>query len=107
MIVRDEQEIARNSIRIPHADVPIASHSGVGPNDGPAGPMAFLVGSCAYFSSNELRSRYSDADGYRRRLEESARAAVAAGALLEHDVDAVVAEARDALLANVGGSTQG
>jgi hypothetical protein len=92
-IVRDEHGIALGGIRLPQADVPIATNSAV--------PLAndifsILYGSCVPFPVEKVRALYGDRATYLARFEESARAAEKAGVLLPRDVDAAVQEASQA-----------
>jgi hypothetical protein len=92
-IVRDEHGIATGGIRLPQADVPIATNSAV-----PLGNDIFsvLYGSCEPFPVEKVQALYGDRATYLARFEEAARAAEKAGVLLPRDVDALVDEARSA-----------
>jgi len=90
-IVRDEHGIAVRGIRLPQAEVPIATDSAI--------PLAediysILYGSSVPFSAEKQRELYGDVDTYVARFEEAARAAEKAGVLLPRDVPALVEEAR-------------
>jgi hypothetical protein len=78
-VVRDEDGIACGGIRLPQVEVPVACHSSV---TGDADFQSRLMGSSLPFSVDKLRSRYGDRSSYLTRLDEAARAAVAAGVLL-------------------------
>jgi hypothetical protein len=89
-IVRDEHGIARGGIRLPQADVPIATNSAV--------PLAndiysILYGSSVPFPVEKVRALYGDRATYLARFEDAARAAEKAGVLLPRDVDAAIEEA--------------
>jgi hypothetical protein len=91
-VVRDEDGIARGGIRLPQAEVPLACNSSI-PRDEEA--HSLLVGSCRPFSPDDVRARYGDLSGYLARFEQAALDAVSAGVILERDVEALLAQARD------------
>ncbi|AHH19827.1 hypothetical protein NONO_c50430 [Nocardia nova SH22a] len=91
-IVRDQIGIAEGGIRLPQVRVPLARHDAI-----PLGDdwLSFVAGSSHPLSAAGILAMYGDEQTYMARFEEAAREAVAAGVLLERDVPALVAEARD------------
>jgi hypothetical protein len=89
-IVRDEHGIAVGGIRLPAAEVPVATSSAV-----PLGPGIYpiLQGSSFPFDAAKVRSLYADEAAYVAKVEEAARAAEKAGVVLPRDVEPIVAEA--------------
>jgi hypothetical protein len=89
-VVRDEHGIAVGGIRLPLAEVPVATNSAI-----PLGPGIYplLQGSSAPFSREKLLALYGDEAGYAARVEEAARACEKAGVVLPRDVEPMVAEA--------------
>jgi len=89
-VVRDEHGIAGGGIRLPAAEVPVATNSMV-----PLGEGIFplLQGSSVPFPATKVRSLYADEATYAARVEEAARAAEKAGVLLPRDVEPTIAEA--------------
>ena len=86
VIRRDHLRIAVGGVRLPDVDVPRACHRGVAV-DG----TLVLTGSTTEFSDEMLRALYPSLDVYRDRYAQAAAAAVAAGVLLPHDADRMVA----------------
>jgi hypothetical protein len=99
-VVRDEHGIAVGGIRLPAADVPVATNSAV-----PLGPGIYpiLQGSSFPFDVSKVRDLYADEADYAGRVEESARAAEKAGVVLPRDVEPTIAEAVAAYREIVGG----
>jgi hypothetical protein len=93
-IERDADRIAREGVRLPQVDVPLAHNSALRRTPD---VFARLVGTYEAFSAKEVLRRYGTREGYLARYEEAARAAVAAGVVLPRDVDLMLAEAADAL----------
>ena len=60
----------------------------------PGNPLGFLAGSCVPFSSEKVRSLYSDVDRYLNRFEQATRAAEQAGVLLARDAEPLLREAK-------------
>ncbi|AHH19829.1 hypothetical protein NONO_c50450 [Nocardia nova SH22a] len=89
---RDRLGIAQGGIRLPQVRVPLARHDAV-----PLGAdlVTWLCGSSTPFTPLAISLMYGDEQAYLARFEEAARDACAAGVLLERDVPALVAEARD------------
>jgi hypothetical protein len=88
--VRDEDGICRGGIRLPEVEVPVACNSSI--------PVASdfqsrLMGSCRPFAARDLRARYGDKSGYLKRFQQAADAAVAAGAILPSDGEALARRA--------------
>ena len=90
-VVRDQHGIAVGGIRLPQADVPIATNSAI-----PLAPDIYsvLYGSSAPFATQKLVELYGNTANYVAQLEQAALAAEKSGLLLRRDVDAVVEEAR-------------
>jgi hypothetical protein len=92
-IERDADRIAKDGVRLPQVEVPLAHNSAV---QRTPDVFARLVGSYEAFPAEEVRRRYGTREGYLARYEKAARAAVAAGVVLPRDVEAMLAEATDA-----------
>ena len=93
---RDSDGIAREGIRLPHTEVPL---SGTSSSPGPStsgGPDFGPV--YVDFPADELWRRYGDRAHYLLQFEQAARDAVAAGVLLEREVENLVVEAAAAFL---------
>ena len=90
-IVRNEHGIAIGGIRLPQADVPLATNSAV-PNGRDI--YSILYGSSQPFSKEKVEALYGDKTTFLARFEEAARAAEKAGVVLPRDVDPLVEEAR-------------
>ena len=90
-VVRDEHGIAMGGIRLPQADVPVATNSAI-----PLAPDIYsvLYGSSVPFTPEKLAELYGDTATYVARLEQASLDAEKAGVLLPRDVDAIVEEAR-------------
>ena len=99
-VVRDADGIATGGIRLPQADVPIATNSAI---PRVADIFGMLGGSSEPFSPDALITRYGDRDTYLAKFEAAARAAGAAGVLLPRDVTALVAAAAESWDAAVSG----
>ena len=89
-VVRDAHGIAVGGIRLPQADVPLATNSAI-----PRAPdiFAYLRGSCEPFDADKLRALYGDKVAFLTEFESAAKRAVEAGVLLPRDAAALVAEA--------------
>jgi hypothetical protein len=97
-LVTDDAGIARGGIRTGWVDVPVAALSGLTP-PGATG-IGILLGSTREFDATELARRYpAGRDEYAAAFREATTHAVAAGFLLDHDVDEMVAVATAAYLA--------
>jgi hypothetical protein len=98
-VVRDEHGIAVGGIRLPAADVPVATNSAI-----PLGPGIYplLQGSSHAFDADVVRSLYADEATYVAKVTESARAAEKAGVVLPRDVEPLIAEALAEYRAIVG-----
>ena len=91
-LVTDDAGIARGGIRTGWVDVPVAALSGLTP-PGATG-IGILLGSTRVFDAAELARRYPAGPGeYAAAFREATTHAVAAGFLLDHDVDEMVAVA--------------
>jgi len=88
--VRDENGIAKGGIRLPQAEVPLATNSAIPLADD---IFAYLRGSCHPFAAGRLRAIYGDKAAFLAKFEAAAQRAVAAGVLLPRDVAPLVAEA--------------
>lgn len=87
----DELGIAKGGIRTPHVDVPIAVLTGLGQK---GNAFCSLFGGTVPLTSAALVARYGTHDAYVAKFTESARKAVAAGAILEDDVEHLIAAAK-------------
>jgi hypothetical protein len=89
-VVRDEHGIAVGGIRLPQAEVPVATNSAV-----PLGPGIYplLQGSSHPFPASKLVELYGDEATYASKVEEAARACEKAGVVLPRDVEPLIAEA--------------
>jgi len=89
-VVRDAHDIAVGGVRLPQADVPVATNTSV-----PLGEdfASALRGSNRPFGASRLTALYGDERAYLARFEEAAARAVAAGVMLARDVAPAVAEA--------------
>jgi hypothetical protein len=90
-IVRDEHGIAIGGIRLPQAEVPLATNSAV-----PLGRdiYSILYGSTQPFPPEKTRALYGDKTTFLARFEEATRAAEKAGVILPRDVEPLIDEAR-------------
>jgi len=90
-VARDSQGIAKGGVRLPLADVPVATNSAI-----PLEPTRGLLlrGSSHQFSANELAKLYRDEADYIARFEHAALSAVKAGVMLPRDVGPAVEDAR-------------
>ena len=91
-VVRDEHGIAKGGIRLPQADVPLATNSAI---PRAADIFSYLRGSSRPFDADKLRALYGDKVAFRTEFESAAKRAVEAGVLLPRDAAALVAEASD------------
>ena len=89
-VVRDVHGIAKGGIRLPQADVPLATNSAIPLADD---IFAYLRGSSHPFSAEKLRALYADKASFLAGFDAAARRAVADGVLLARDVPPLVAEA--------------
>ena len=89
-VVRDEHGIAVGGIRLPAADVPVATNGAI-----PLGPGIYplLQGSSHPFDADTLATLYSDEATYAAKVEQAARACEKAGVVLPRDVEPLIAEA--------------
>jgi hypothetical protein len=96
LMQRDRDGIARGGVRLPHAAVPL---SGTTSSPGPSTSTGADFGpSYVDFPADELWRRYGDRAHYLVQFEQAAQDAVAAGVLLERDVEPLLAEAAAAFL---------
>jgi hypothetical protein len=86
-IVRDEVGIALGGVRTPPVDVPTSVLTGEG---SPASVFCMLFGQTFPLPAEELAARYGTTADLVEQTRASARAAVAAGFLLDADADAMV-----------------
>jgi hypothetical protein len=89
-LLRDEHGIAKGGIRLPQADVPVATNSSIPITEDFPGS---LRGSNRPFAVEKLAALYGDEAQYLARFEEAAQRAVRAGVMLPRDVAAAVEEA--------------
>ena len=89
-VVRDEHGIAVGGIRLPAAEVPVATNSAI-----PLGPGIYplLQGSSYPFPAAKLAELYGDEATYAAKVEQAARACEKAGVVLPRDVEPLIAEA--------------
>jgi hypothetical protein len=100
-LVRDEHGIAKGGIRLPQAEVPVATNSSIPISQDYPGS---LRGSNRPFSAEKLAALYGGETKYLSRFEEAARRAVEAGVLLPRDVAPALAEAGQEYRANTENS---
>lgn len=81
---------ALGGIRTPHVDVPVAAVSGVGQS---GESFCGLFGTTATFTEAQLTSLYADKNDFVTKWDAAVDAAVAAGAVLADDADAIKASA--------------
>jgi hypothetical protein len=86
--VRDENGIAMGGIRLPQVAVPTARHTGVD-----ADGVLEMFGTSTPFSNEKLHQLYASPADWRRKFQQAADAAVAAGFLLRVDAEQIVKEA--------------
>ena len=84
----DANGVALGGIRTPYVDVPMAVLSGIG-QDG--GGFCGLFGTTTSFTADQLDALYPTADDFIAKWNEATDAAVASGAILEIDADAIKA----------------
>ena len=89
-VVRDEHGIARGGIRLPQAEVPVATNSSIPISQDFSGS---LRGSNHPFGPAKLDALYGSEASYLARFEQAAQRAVAAGVLLPRDVAPALEEA--------------
>ena len=89
-VVRDEHGIARGGIRLPQADVPVATNSAT-----PLTPdiSGFLAGSSQPFKREKLDSLYGEKANFIAQFTDAANDAVSRGVLMPREVPWLVAEA--------------
>jgi hypothetical protein len=89
--VRDTHGIARGGVRLPQADVPVATNSAI-----PIEPTRGLLlrGSNHPFDAETLKALYRDEVTYLAMFKQAAQRAVQAGVLLERDVAPALEEAK-------------
>ena len=97
-VVRDEHGIAVGGIRLPAAEVPVATNSAI-----PLGPGIYplLQGSSSPFPAEKIVELHGDEASYAAKVEEAARACEKAGVVLPRDVEPLIAEAVQEYRANV------
>ena len=88
--MRDQHGIAKGGIRLPQADVPVATNSSIPITNDFSGS---LRGSNHPFGAAKLDALYGGEANYLARFEEAAQRAVEAGVLLPRDVAPAVEEA--------------
>jgi hypothetical protein len=81
---------ALGGIRTPHVDVPVAALSGLGQS---GESFCGLFGTTASFTDEQLAALYADTADFQAKWDAAVDAAVAAGAVLPEDADAVKASA--------------
>jgi hypothetical protein len=89
-VVRDEHGIAKGGIRLPQADVPVATNSSIPVTNDFSGS---LRGSNHPFGAAKLDALYGSEAQYLARFEQAAQRAVSAGVLLARDVAPAIEEA--------------
>ncbi len=89
-IERDADRIAKDGVRLPQVDVPVAHNSAI---QRTPDVFARLVGTYEAFPAEEVRRRYGTRESYLALYEKAARAAVATGVVLPRDVEAMLVEA--------------
>jgi hypothetical protein len=81
---------ALGGIRTPHVDVPVAALSGLGQS---GESFCGLFGTTTSFTDDQLAALYTDKADFQAKWDAAVDAAVAAGAVLPEDADAVKASA--------------
>jgi len=89
-VVRDEHGIARGGIRLPQAEVPVATNSSIPISQDFSGS---LRGGNHPFGPAKLDALYGSEASYLSRFETAAQRAVSAGVLLPRDVAPALVEA--------------
>lgn len=89
-VVRDEHGIAVAGIRLPQAELPLATNSAVPKGEG---IFALLDGSCYPFSNEKLQSLYQDKQSFLSQFETAALNAVMQQVLRPRDVQGLIDEA--------------
>lgn len=97
-VVRDEHGIAVGGVRLPAAEVPVATSSAI-----PLGPGIYplLQGSSHPFPASKLVELYGDEATYAAKVEQAARSCEKAGVVLPRDVEPLITEAVQEYRANV------
>lgn len=86
----DDNGNALGGIRTPHVDVPVAALSGVGQS---GESFCGLFGTTASYSDEQLTALYADKADFQAKWNAAVDAAVARGAILADDADAIKASA--------------
>jgi len=81
---------ALGGIRTPHVDVPVAALSGLGQS---GGSFCGLFGTTTSFTDEQLAGLYDDKADFQTKWDAAVDSAVASGAILPEDADAVKASA--------------
>lgn len=90
----DRHGIATGGIRTPQVDVPVAVLSGLGNHGEGAGEFLASLAGCTHpFTPEQLAALYPTKDDYVARFRAAGEAAVAAGFVLDDDLDEMVAVA--------------
>jgi hypothetical protein len=89
-VVRDEHGIARGGIRLPQAEVPVATNTSIPVSHDFSGS---LRGGNHPFGAAKLDALYGDEAKYLARFEQAAQRAVQAGVMLPRDVAPAIEEA--------------
>ena len=87
----DELGIAKGGIRTPHVDVPIAVLTGLGQK---GNAFCSLFGGTAPLTSAALTTKYATHDAFVTKFSEATKNAAKAGAILNDDVDHLIAAAK-------------
>jgi hypothetical protein len=89
-VVRDAHGIAKGGVRLPQADVPVATNSSIPVTQDFSGS---LRGSNYPFGAKKLAALYGSESRYLAQFQEAARRAVNAGVMLARDVAPAIEEA--------------
>lgn len=91
-VIRDAHGIATGGIRLPQADVPLATNSAI-----PLTPdiYAILGGSSHPFDAEKIADLYASKAGFLSGFEEAGRRAIGAGVLLPRDLAELLVEAAE------------
>ena len=89
----DELGIAKGGIRTPHVDVPIAVLTGLGQK---GNAFCSLFGGTVPLTSAALTAKYGTHDAFVAKFTEATKNAAKAGALLDDDVEHLIAAAKQA-----------
>jgi hypothetical protein len=87
----DELGIAKGGIRTPHVDVPIAVLTGLGQK---GNAFCSLFGGTVPLTSAALTTKYGTHDAYITKFTEATKSAAKSGAILNDDVDHLIAAAK-------------